>query len=106
MIVDSPALEAHRREVRRVVDAEVVERAEQALVERIPQSRFERDATVEPFEHRLSVRPFGRGGEPEQELRSQAPEQPVIARGRRMVKLVDDDHVEAVGRDDVDTACQ
>ena len=102
----SPALEAHRREVRRVVDAEVVKRAEQALVERIPQSRFERDATAEPFEHRLAVRTLGRGGEPEQELRSQALEQPVIARGRRMVKLVDDDHIEAVGLDVVDTVCQ
>ena len=102
----SPALEAHRREVRRVVDAEVVKRAEQALVERIPQSRLECGATVEPLEHRLAVRTLGRGGEPEQELRSQALEQPAIARGGRMVKLVDDDHIEAVGLDVVDTVCQ
>ena len=102
----SPALKAHRGEVRSVVDAEVVERAEQALVERIPQSRFERDATVEPFEYRLAVRTLGRSGEPEQDLRCQALEKPVIARGRRMVKLVDDDYVKAVGLDVVDTLCQ
>ena len=102
----SPALEAHRREVRRVVDAEVEEGAEQALVEGIPQSRFECDATVEPLEHRPAVRPLGRRGEPEQKLRSQAFEKPVVARRRRMVKLVDDDDIEAVGIDVVDAVCQ
>ena len=102
----SPALEAHRREIRRVVDAEVVKRAEQALVERIPQSRFERGATVEPFEHRLAVCTLGCGGEPEQELRCQAFEKSVIARGGRMVKLIDDDHIKTVGLDVVDAVCQ
>ena len=83
-----------------------MKRAQQALVERIPEPRLERNATVEPFEHRLAVRTLRRGGESEQELRSQALEQPVIARGRRMVKLVDDDHIEAVGLDVVGTVCQ
>ena len=81
-----------------------MKRAEQTLIERVPKPGLRCDASVEPIEHRFAVGAFGGCGKPEQELRFQARQETFIARGRRMVKLVDDDDVEGVGFDIVDAA--
>ena len=97
-----PALESNRGEICRIVHPEVVERAEESVVEGIPEPRLVRDAVVEPYEHRLAVRTLGRGREPEEELRGEAREEALVARRCRMVELVHNDDVEGVGSDVLD----
>ena len=79
------------------MDAEVVERREQALLERVPQPQLDRDAVAEPAQHVEAVGSFGGGGEAEQVLRAEVVEQRLVAGGGGVVELVDDDDVELFG---------
>ncbi len=67
-------------EVGSVGDAEVLERHEEALVDRLPEPQLDGDALVEPLGDVLAVEPLGRRGEPEQLLRLEVLEQPVVGR--------------------------
>ena len=80
-----------------VVDAEVVERREQALLECVPETQLDGDAVAEPAQHVESVGSFGGGGEAEQVLRAEVVEQGLVAGGGGVVELVDDDDVELFG---------
>ena len=54
-----------------VVDAEVLERAHEPEVERVPQAQLRGDAPVEPAEHRATVGALGGRREAEEDLRRQ-----------------------------------
>ena len=75
---------------------EVLERNEEALVDRLPQPKFDSDPVVEPLGDVLAVQALRRGRQPEQLARLQMVEQPVV-RAARVVELVDDHDVEASG---------
>ena len=85
------------RQIGVVVKAEVLERAEQPPLERVPQPQLHRDAAVEPVEDALAVGALRRRGQAEQDLRLQVIQQPSIGRRGGVVELVDDDDVEGVG---------
>ena len=90
------AREPDAGEVRGVVHPEVVEGAEEPLVEGVPEPRLVRDTVVEPTEHGPAVRTLGSGREPEEDFRGEAPEEAVVACRRRVVELVHDDDVEGI----------
>ncbi len=91
-------------EVEGVGDAVVGERREAVLVDGVPEPELGGDAVVEPVEHGQAVAPLGRGREPQQLRGRQPVQQPAVRRGRGVVELVHDDHVEVVGRDGVHAA--
>ncbi len=84
-------------EVGAVVDAVVVERREQVLLQGIPQSQFDGHATVEPPEDVEGIGPFGRGCQTEQMRRPEVVEQRRVGGRGGVVELVDDHHVELLG---------
>jgi hypothetical protein len=79
------------------VDAEVLERDEQAEIERVPQAELGGDPAVEPAEDRPAVGALGRRGEPEEHVRPEVLEQPAVGRRLRVVELVHDHDVVGVG---------
>ena len=94
-----------RRQVGVVVQPEILERAEQPALERIPEPHFHRDVIVEVVKDVFGVGAFGRGGQPQEDsgrLSSRVGlcaaeemfEQPPIRRRRRMMELVDNHDVE------------
>ena len=102
---DVVALAAAPRDVGQVepvVDAEVHERREPLLVDGVPQPQLGGDAIVEPVQDRQAVAAFRRGGEAEQLPGLHVVEQPAVRRRRRVVELVDDHHVEVIGREVVE----
>ena len=84
-------------EVRPVSHAEVLERNEEALVDRLPKPQLDRDAMVEPLGDVPTVKPLRRRRQAEQLARPKMVEEPVVAVGRRVMELVDDDDIERVG---------
>ena len=92
----SAALPAQAGEIGAVGDAEVLERDEEPLVDRLPEPELDGDAPAEELGHVLRVHPLRRRRQPEQLLRIEAVEQPAVARRRRVVELVDDDDVEVL----------
>ena len=85
-------------EVEAVVDAEVEERREVLLVDRVPEPQLGGDAIVEPVQDRQPVAALGRGGEAEQLDGVEVVEHPLVRRGGGVVELVDDHDVEVIGR--------
>ena len=81
-------------QVEPVVDAEVRERREVFLVDRVPQPQLGGDPAVEVAQHVEPVRALGRRGQAEQLERLQVLEQRLVRGRRRVVELVDDDDVE------------
>ena len=75
-----------------------MERGEQPAVDRLGQAEFGRDMAVEVAKEVLAVGPFGRRGQPEQDLRGVVREEVAVRGGGRVVHLVDDDVVEVVRR--------
>src|SRR5262245_13733905 len=67
------------------------------LVDRVPEPELRGDAVVEPMEYRQSITALRCSSETQQLGWIQVVEEPHIGRRGRMVKLVDDDHVEVVG---------
>ena len=78
--------------------AEVVERAQQATLERFPEAQLDGNASIKPIKDALAVGAFRRGGQAQQDLRFQMIEQPAVGVCGCVVELVDDDDVEGVGR--------
>ena len=85
------------RQVGAVVKAEVLERTEQAPLERVPQPQLHRNSTVEPLKDALAVGALRCCGEAKQNLGFQMIQQASIGRRGGVVELVDDDDVEGVG---------
>src|SRR5262249_22831369 len=98
-VVAPPAAPGNISEVEAVVDAEVEERRQVLLVDRIPEPQLRRNAVVEPVEDRQAVAALGSGGEPEQLDGNEVVKYSRVRGGRGMVKLVDDDNVEMLGRE-------
>ena len=67
--------------------------------ERVPQPHLVGGATLEPASHVLAVVPFWGGREPEEHARADVSQEPFVGRCLGVVKLVDDDDVEVVGRE-------
>jgi hypothetical protein len=88
-----------RPEVHRVLHAEVLERREEPLLERVPQAHLVRRPAVEPAAHVAAVVALGCGGEAEEHSRAHVREEPVVGGRLRVVELVHDDDVEVVGRE-------
>jgi hypothetical protein len=84
-------------EVDRVLHAEVLERREQSLLERVPQPHLVGGAPVEPAADILAIVALGGGGEPEQHARANVCQQTVVGGRLGVVEFVDDDDVEVVG---------
>ena len=84
----------HLTEVEPIVDAEVRERREIALVDRVPEPELGRDPAVEIAQHVQAVSPLRRGGQAEQLDGGEMIEQRLVRRGGRVMELVHDDHVE------------
>ncbi len=97
-VVAAPSTPRDVAEVEAVVDAEVQERREVLLVDRVPQAQLGRDAVVEPVQDREAVAAFRCGGEAEQLDGSEVVEDPVVRGGGGVMELVDDHDVEVVGR--------
>src|SRR5688572_16975167 len=85
---------------------EILERAEQPALERIPEPHFHRDVIVEVVKDVFGVGAFGRGGQPQEDsgrlssrvglcAAEEMVEQPPIRRRRRMMELVDNHDVES-----------
>ncbi len=85
------------REVGAVADPEVLEGAEEILIERLPEAQLGSDAIAEPDEDAPPVGALRCGGEAEEDFGVQAPEDVLVGLRRGMVKLVDDDHVVGLG---------
>src|SRR5207253_2693785 len=92
--VVSLARPADRRQVGVVVQTEILERTEQAALERIPEPELHGDVVVEVMKDVLGVRSFWRGGQSKKDLGSEMVQQPAIRWRRSMVELVDDQDVE------------
>ena len=90
----STALEADAPEVSSVTHAEVVKRAEQSLIERLPEPHLGGDAIVEPVHDLLAVRSLGRRSQADEHPRLQVLEQPRVCVCLGVVELVDDDDIE------------
>jgi hypothetical protein len=80
-----------------VVDAEVLERRKQVLLECLPQSQLDGGASAEPGADVGAVGPLGRRREPEQDGRLEVFEQSSVGARLGVVELVDDDDVEVTG---------
>ena len=83
-------------EIRAVVESEVVEGAEQALLQGAPEAQFGGDAAVKPMEDVLAAGALGGGGEAQQQHGRQVAQPTLVAGGGGMVELIDDHHVERV----------
>jgi hypothetical protein len=97
-VVAAAAFPGHLTEVHPVVDAEVGERGEAVLVDRVPQAQLGGDPLVEPVEDRQAVAALGRGGQAEQLTWAHVIEERRVAGRGGVVELVHDHHVEVVGR--------
>ena len=87
----------HVRQIGAVVKPEILERAQQASLEGIPQPEFDGNAAIEPLEHALTVGALGSCRQPQKDLRAQMLQQAPVRRRRRMVEFVDDHDIERVG---------
>lgn len=67
-IVVTAAGPCHVRDVDVVVDAEIVERREQAAIESFPEPELDRDPVIEPLQDRFAVRSLRRRGETEEDF--------------------------------------
>jgi hypothetical protein len=83
-------------EVGLVVQPEVMERAQQAAFERLPQAQLDRNAPIEPVQHALAVSAFRCGGQAHEVLRAEVIQEPFVGGCRGVVELVDDDDVERI----------
>ena len=81
-----------------VVDAVIGERRESMLFDRVPQAKLGGDAVAEPVQDRQAIGTFRRRGQSEQFPRRELVHDDAVRRCRGVVELVDDDHVEVVGR--------
>ena len=90
-------------EVDPVVDTVVEERRQVLLVDRIPQSELGGDPVVEPVQDGQPVAALRCCGETEQLDGTEMVEDPCVRRGGGVVELVDDHHVEVVGREQVES---
>lgn len=97
-VVTASALPLHGAQIQAVMNPEVGERAEPVLVDRIPQPQFGSDAVIEPLQDRQTIAAFWSGREPEQFDWLDVPEQRLVGGCSRVVELVDDHHVEVIGR--------
>ena len=88
---------AHVPQVHAVVDAVVLERHEELVVERVPQAKLGRDVAVEVGQQRLAVAALGGRREPDEDLRLQ-PRHDLLVRLRGHVMALVDDHVSEVAR--------
>jgi hypothetical protein len=82
-----------------VPDTVVVKRAEELLLEGVPQSQLGGDAPVEPTGDVLAVQPFRGRGQSEQDLGTHLLQQRSVRGRRGVVELVHHDHVEGIGID-------
>ncbi|GAB2964140.1 hypothetical protein GCM10027280_61330 [Micromonospora polyrhachis] len=82
-----------------VVQAEILERREQLPVQCLPQVQFDRRTPIEPAADVPTVGAVRGGGQPEQDLRFEPAQQPLVGRCLGVVELVDDHHVELVRRE-------
>lgn len=98
-IVATATAPGHLPQIGSVGNAEVGERYEPLLLDRVPEPELGRDPTVEPIQHRDAVSPFRGRGETEQFDRCDVIEEPPPRVGTGMVKLVDDDDLEAGRRE-------
>ncbi len=86
------------RQVGAVVEAEVVEGAQEALVEGAPEAQFGGGAALEPMEDVLAAGALGGGGEAQQQDGLQVGQPALVAGGGGVVELIDDHHGEGVRR--------
>ncbi len=86
------------RQVGAVVEAEVVEGAEQALLQGAPEAQLGGDAAVKPMEDVLAAGALGGGGEAQQQNGRQVAQPALVAGGGGVVELIDDHHGERVRR--------
>ena len=86
----------HGLEVGSVVDAEVVERAQQVLLECFPQPQLGGDPAAEELADVDTVGAFRSGGQPDQLDRLHVVEQPSVRRGLGVMELVDHHDVEVI----------
>ena len=96
-VVAATAPPRNLAEVETVVDAEVEERRQVLLVDRVPQPQLGGDAIVEPLQDRQTVAAFRRGGEAEQLDGSEMVEHPFVGGRCGVMELVDDHDVEVIG---------
>ena len=99
----APAAPADRREVGAIGDAEVLEWHQEALVDRLPKAQLHRGPAAEPVGDVASVEALRRRGQAEQLARLQPLEQPLVAGRGRVMELVDDEDVEGVGVESLDS---
>lgn len=90
-------------EVGVVSDSEVVERAEQIRLERVPQPQLRGDAAVEEVADVHAVGALGCRGQAQQFSRREVVEDPPVRRRLSVVELVDDDDLEGVRREVLDS---
>jgi hypothetical protein len=93
--VVASASPAHAPQVGAVGQAVVLERREELLRQRVGQAQLGGDAIVEVRQQRLPVAALGGGGEAEQQLRAQRPQDRLV-RGRGQVMALIDHHVSEV----------
>lgn len=89
-------------QIRAIGHAEVLERDEEALIDRLPQAQLDSDPVVEPPGDIATIKPFRCCREAKQFSWLQAAQQTVVAVGSRMMKLVHYNHIERIRRDLVD----
>ncbi len=99
-------MKADAAQVRAVGNAEVVKRTKQALIERLPETHLRRDPVIEPVQDLPAICPLGRRGESDEHLRLQMPKQPPICVGLRVVELVDDNDVETLRIERIQSSVQ
>lgn len=98
-VVAPASLPGDVAQVEAVVDAEVHEGRQLLLVDGVPQAQLGGDAVVEPVEDGQAVAPLGGGGEAEQLDGGEVVEHLRVRGGGGVVELVDDHHVEVIGRE-------
>ena len=92
--VVAAAFPLQRLQVSAVMDAEVVKRAQQVLLERIPQPQLGGDPPAEERAHVNAVAALRGGSEPEQFQRLDVLKQSAIGRRLGMMELIDHHDVE------------
>lgn len=100
----APSVEGNRGELRTVVDAEVLKRNNETLIERVPQSQLGSYATLEPRQNGFAVGAFRCCGQSEQDLRFEVIKNVIVRLRSRMMELVHDDHVVRIGLQRGETA--
>jgi hypothetical protein len=96
--VVTTACAANTRQIRVVVQAEVLEGTEQVAFEGVPEADLDADVAVEVVKDVFVVGPLRRRREPEQNLRAQMTKELFVSTRSRAMKLVDDDDIEGVRR--------